>query len=165
MLPSSTLSHCPIAQIYRSPLQRKTPRRHNSLVTIFKINPSRRHFQHKRKFCVTVWCGSSEITPLVRPSRMKLPFDRSIEIKFYFHCQCYFSHHCHPPIINTLLWGTFKCWTENIFCSKQPFYMDSTGIWGSSLWWPPLCVLQLEGWGKLSLDIRGVAWWGEELSD
>ena len=34
--------------------------------------------------------GSSEITSLVQPSGMKLPFERSIEIKFYFHCRCFF---------------------------------------------------------------------------
>ena len=34
--------------------------------------------------------GSSEITSLVQHSGMKLPFERSIEIKFYFHCRCFF---------------------------------------------------------------------------
>ena len=156
------LSHCP--DLSQSPAKKNTQKtqfsRHSP---IFRINPSRRHFQHKRKFCVTPCdVDLQKLLLLSDPAGWNCHSTALLRSNSIFIVNVIFRHH---PKINTLLWGTFKCWTVNIFCSKQPFYMDSKGIWGSSLWWPPLCVLQLEGWGKLSLDIRGVAWWGEELSD
>ena len=97
MLASSPppLSHCP--DLLPSSAKKNTQKTQFSPHSpIFRINPSdpsRPHFEDERKSHVTVCshcCGSSEITPLVQHSRMKLPFERSIEFKFYFHYQCYF---------------------------------------------------------------------------
>ena len=158
MLPSSPLplSHCP--DLSPSSAKKNTQKTQFSPHSpIFRINlsdPSRPHFEDERKSRVTVCshcCGSSEITPLVQHSRMKLPFKRSIEIKFYIHYQCYFSYHFHSPKISAALrfhrhifFGRY----EQFLSLRLRHGLDLVEVgyhhWDGGL---PPCVLQLEGWG------------------
>ena len=152
---SPLLSHCP--DLSPSSAKKNTQKTQFSPHSpIFRINLFKRSFSSpfwRRKKVARhgvqgeLCCGSSEITPLVQPSRMKLPFDRSIEIKFYFHCQCYFSHHPHNPKINALLcfFHHHRFFVSLVFQIKT--WVEFGGGWISSLGMLPLCVQQLEGWG------------------
>ena len=148
LISTPPLSHCP--DLLPSSAKKNTQKTQFSPHSpIFRINPSdpsRPHFEDERKSRVTVCshcCGSSEITPLVQHSRMKLPFKRSIEIKFYFHYQCYFSYHFHSPKISAAL----RC-HRHIFFGQYEEFLSSRLRHGLDLvevgyhrWegFPPVC--------------------------
>ena len=69
---------------------------------------------------------------------MKLPFDRSIEIKFYFHCQCYFS----PPSQNQyFIVRDFQMLNSKHILLKTTFLHGFNGnLRGITLMASPLCA-------------------------